>query len=133
MNILLSDGRDLREKRRGEEREGEEEEEEEGEEEGEVVGRALAVFREKGGSKHTHLLGTILETLGEGGVRGRAGLGGGTELDPVVGELALEDAHVAVSFGAVVRYGHREALAGPLCLDGRVVWHGGDGNCDSCV
>lgn len=92
--------------------------------------RALAGVS-KEGDRNTHLLGTILETLGEGGVRGRAGLGARTELHPVVGELAVKD--VAVGFGAVVWYGHGEAVAGHLCLDGRVVWHSRNGNCDCCV
>lgn len=50
-----------------------------------------------------------------------------------MGELAVIDAHMVVGFGAVVWYGDREAVAGYLCLDGRVVWHGGNGNCDSRV
>lgn len=87
----------------------------------------------KGGDRNTHLLGTILETLGEGGVRGGAGLGAGAELHPVVGELAVKNTHMAVGFVAVVWYGHGEAVAGHLCLDGWVVWHGCNGNCDCCV
>lgn len=85
------------------------------------------------GDRNTHLLGTILETLGEGGVRGRAGLCARAELDPVVGELAVKDTDVAVSFGAVAGHGHRKAVAGHLCLHRRVVWHRGDGNCDGGV
>jgi len=96
------------------------------------VGRALAEFRMRG-NRNTHLLGTILVTLREGGVRWRTGLSAGAELDHVVGELAVEDAHMAVGFSAVVWHGHREAVAGHLCLDRWVVWHCGDGNCDSCV
>lgn len=78
-------------------------------------------------------MGTVLETLGEGGVGWRARLGVGAELDPVVGELAVEDARVAVGFGAVVGHGHGEAVARHLRLDGRVVWHGGNGDCDRRV
>lgn len=85
------------------------------------------------GDRNTHLLGTIFETLREGGVRGRAGLGAWAELDPVVGELAVKDTNVAAGFSAVVGYGHGKAVAGHLCLDRRVVWHGGDGNCDGRV
>lgn len=93
-------------------------------------GWALAEFQERDTHihTHTHLLGTILETLAEGGVGRRAGLGAGAELDAAVGELAFEDAHVAVAFGAGVGDGHREAVAGHLRLDGGVVRHGGDGN-----
>lgn len=71
-----------------------------------TAARALAGFRKRGIETHTHLLGTILVTLGEGGVGGRAGLGARAELDTVVGELAFEDAHVAIGFGAVIRYVH---------------------------
>lgn len=78
-------------------------------------------------------MGTILEALREGGVGGRAGLRAGAELDRVVGELPVEDADVAVVLGAVVGHGHREPVGGHLRLDGRVVWHGGDGNCNSRV
>lgn len=85
------------------------------------------------GDRNTHLLGTVLETLGKGGVGRRARLGTGAELDPTVSELAVEDACVAVGFGAVVGHGHGEAVARHLRLDGRVVWHGGDGDCDCCV
>lgn len=55
---------------------------------------------------HTHLLGTILETLAEGGVGGRAGLGARAVLDAGVGKLAFEDVHVAVGFGTGVGNGH---------------------------
>lgn len=60
-------------------------------------------------------------------------MGAGTELHRVVGELAVIDAHMGVGFGTVVRHGHREAVRGHLCLDGRVVWHGGEGNGDGRV
>lgn len=84
---------------------------------------------------NAHLLGTVLESLGEGGVGGRAGLGAGAALDSILGEVAVEDAHVAFSFVAVVRHGHSEivTVGRPLRLDGQVGWHGGDGNCDSRV
>lgn len=85
------------------------------------------------GDGNTHLLGTVLETLRKGGVGRRARLGAGAELDPVVGELAVEDAHVAIGFGAVAGQGHGEAVAGPLRLDGLVVWHSGDGDRDCRV
>lgn len=50
-----------------------------------------------------------------------------------MGELAVEDAHVAVGLGAAVGDGHGEAVARPLCLDGLVVRHGGDGDGDGGV
>lgn len=81
------------------------------------------------GDRNTHLLGTILETLGKGGVGRRAGLRAGAELDGVLAELAVEDSGVA----AVVGHRDREAMGGHLRLDGLVVWHCGDGNCDSCI
>lgn len=87
----------------------------------------------KRGDRNTHLLGTVLVAFGEGGVRGRAGLGAGAKLDSAVGELAIEDAYVAVGFGAVVRNGDREAMAGHLRLYRGVFWHGSDGNCDSRI
>lgn len=88
---------------------------------------------EGGVDGNTHLLGTVLETLREGGVGRRAGLGAGAELDPAVGELAVKDAHVAVAFSAAAGDGHREAVARPLRLDGLVVWHGGNGDGDCRV
>lgn len=56
--------------------------------------------------RNTHLLGTVLKTLCEGGVGGRSGLGAGAELDRIVGELPVKDIHMAVSFRAVVWHGH---------------------------
>lgn len=88
---------------------------------------------EGGGDRNTHLLGTVFETLGEGGVGRRAGLGAGAELDPVVGELAVESTPVAVALSAVVGHGHGEVVARHLRLDGLVGWHGSDGDCDGRV
>lgn len=85
------------------------------------------------GDGNTHLLGTVLKTLRKGGVGRRARLGAWAELDPVVRELAVEDAHVAVGFAAVAGQGHGEAVARPLRLDGLVVWHSGDGDRDRRV
>lgn len=88
---------------------------------------------EGGGNRNTHLLGTIFEALGEGGVGGSAGLGAGVALHHALDEMSLEDAHVSVRFVAVVRDSDREAVGGDLCLNGRVGWHCGDGNCDGRV
>lgn len=82
---------------------------------------------------NTHLLGTVLQALREGGVGGRAGVRAGAELDRVVRELPLVDADVAVAFGAAARHGHREAVCGHLGLHGLVGRQGGDGDCDSRV
>lgn len=97
-----------------------------------VLGEHRQGFDGEGGHRNTHFLGTILKALGKGGVRGRTSLGARAEMDRVVGELAVKDAHVALRFAAVVWHSHREAVGGHLCLDS-LVWHGGNGNCDSSI
>lgn len=95
--------------------------------------KAVVGFLKTDGIGNTHLLGTVLVTLGEGGVGRRAGLSAGAELDRAVVELAVKDAHVVVGVRAVVRHCHREAVRGNLCFDRRVVWHGRNGDCDRGV
>lgn len=101
-------------------------------EEKEEAGESCRESFSRGGDRNTHFLGTVLETLGEGGVGGRTGLGAGAEMDRAVSELPVHDAHVAVRLAAVVGHGYREAVGGHLRLDG-LVWHSGNGNRDSSV
>lgn len=97
-----------------------------------AAGKPLGAFGRRG-DRNTHLLGTILEALCEGGVRGSAGLGAGAALHHVLGEMALEDANMTLGFAAVVGHSDGEAVCGHLCLHRCVVWCCGDGDCDGRV